>query len=98
MWFQNDWVHDVFAAEGSDLSLTALSYEGGLDGAPLSVTHAGAVPAQTVIGTVAFPGGTERGLARYDSKGWSNNFPCPFHEHEHDRHAPGAPPCARPRW
>lgn len=51
------------SAEGTDLSLTALSYEGRLDGAPLSVTHTGAVPTQTVIGTVAFPGGTVHGLA-----------------------------------
>ncbi|MBI1948876.1 MAG: LamG domain-containing protein [Deltaproteobacteria bacterium] len=51
------------SAEGSDLSLTALSYEGSLDGAPLTVTHAGAVPPQAVVGTLAFPGGTERGLA-----------------------------------
>ncbi|MCC7070137.1 MAG: LamG domain-containing protein [Deltaproteobacteria bacterium] len=51
------------SAVGSDLSLTALSWEGALDGAALSVTHEGQAPEQAVIGTVAFPGGTAGGHA-----------------------------------
>lgn len=54
------------AAQGSGLSLAALSYEGALDGSPLQVDHAGAAPDQVVVATLAFPGGTERGLAGID--------------------------------
>ena len=54
------------AAEGEGLSLTALSYEGALDASPLLVTHAGPAPHQAVIATVAFSGGSERGLAGVD--------------------------------
>lgn len=46
------------SAVGSELSLTALAWEGALNGAPLAVTHDGPAPAQAVVGTVAFGGGT----------------------------------------
>lgn len=54
------------AAEGESLSLAALSYEGALDGSLLQVTHAATAPDQVVAATLAFPGGTERGLAGID--------------------------------
>lgn len=54
------------AAEGAALSLAALSYEGALDGSLLQVTHAANAPDQVVVATLAFPGGTARGLAGID--------------------------------
>ncbi len=46
------------SAVGTDLSLTALSWEGALAGAPLAVTHDGPAPSHAVVGTIAFGGGT----------------------------------------
>lgn len=54
------------AAQDDALSLAALSYEGALDGSALSLTHDGPAPDQVVVATLAFPGGTERGLAGTD--------------------------------